>query len=399
MKKRSKTMKKLLILLTAVSFLLVMSCSKETRKSESVLDNPEMHISIGMKYFNEGSYEEAKKEFEDAIKINWKEEDKAGAYAGLGMYYAVKGDKGKADDNAEKSEDLNPKHPLVLTCFGRTLTYMNKGTDTEEWLEDAVKKFDKAIKLADELRDTKAIAEAYYFKGLTGKSAYKFTMAKEAFAEVVKLKGLYATEANKEWEIVQLIERARPGTKVGAKVALLDEVGKAEIAVLFVEEMKIEQVLAKREKKEYNNEFAAPEDPMKYTESAQKQELANDIASHWATSWIKIVLNKGVMENAPDHKFYPDKKITRAEYALMLLRVMVLISGDESLYTKHFGEENSMFNDVRTDHYAYNAMAVCASRGIMKANLSGEFEKDKTVSGAEALIIIRDFQNALSLTF
>ncbi|HQO10219.1 MAG TPA: S-layer homology domain-containing protein [Clostridiales bacterium] len=392
-------MKKILLLIAAASVLMILSCSKETRKSESVLDNPEMHISIGMKYFNEGSYDEAKKEFDDAIKINWKEEDKAGAYAGLGMYYAVKGDKDKAEDNAEKAEDLNPKNPLVMTCFGRTLTYMNKGTDTDDWLEDAVEKFDESIKIADEKRDMKALAEAYYFKGMTGKSAYKFTMAKAAFAEVVKLKGLYATEANKEWEIVQLIERARPGTKIGAKVALLDEVGKAEIAVLFVEEMKIEQVLDKREKKEYNNEFSAPADPMKYTEGEQKKEAANDIASHWASSWIKIVLGKGVMENAPDHKFYPDKKITRAEYALMLLRVMVLISGDESLYTKHFGEENSMFNDVRTDHYAYNAMAVCASRGIMKANINGEFEKDKTVSGAEALLIIRDFQNALSLTF
>ena len=115
-------MKKILFLITAVAFLLTMSCSKETRKSESVLDNPEMHISIGMKYFNEGNFEEAKKEFDDAIKINWKEEDKAGAYAGLGMYYAVKGNKDKAEDNAEKAEDLNEKSPQVLTCFGRTLT-------------------------------------------------------------------------------------------------------------------------------------------------------------------------------------------------------------------------------------------------------------------------------------
>ncbi|MBU4486830.1 MAG: S-layer homology domain-containing protein [Candidatus Delongbacteria bacterium] len=393
-------MKKLMILLTAVSLFILISCSQETRKSESVLDSPEMHISIGMKYFNDGNYDDAKKEFDDAIKIDWKKkEDKAGAYAGLGMYFAVTGDKNKAKDNAKEAVGLNSKLPLAYTCYGRTIMFMNKGIDGDEWIEDAVEEFDEAVKLADEQRDNIALAEAYYFKGIAGKNAYKFTMAKSAFAEVVKLKGLYATEANKEWEIVQMIERARPGTKIGAKVALLNEVGKAEIAVLFVEEMKIEQVLDKREKKEYNNEFAAPADPLKYTEAEQKKEPANDISGNWALSWIKIVLNKGVMENAPDHKFYPDKKITRAEYALMLLKVMVLISGDESLYTKHFGEENSMFNDVRTDHYAYNAMAVCASRGIMKANINGEFGKDKTVSGAEALLIIRDFQNALSITF
>jgi Tfp pilus assembly protein PilF len=392
-------MKKIILLLAAVSMLMFLGCSKETRKSESILDNPEMHISMGMKFFNEGSYEEAKKEFDDAIKIDWKKEDKAGAYAGLGMYYAVKGDKKKAFDNAKEAISLNGKLPLANTCYGRTIMFANRGIDGDEWIEDAYKFFDKAIKLADEQRDNKALAEAYYFKGISAKYAYKFGKAKDSFAEVVKMKGLYATEANREWEIVQMIERARPGTKIGAKVALLEQVGKAEIAVLFVEEMKIEQVLAKREKKEYDNKFVSPDDPMKYTEAEQTKEAANDITGHWARNWIKTVLSNGVMENAPDHKFYPDKKITRAEYALMLLRVMVLVSGDESLYTKHFGETSSMFNDVRTDHYAYNAMAVCATRGIMKANISGEFEKDKTVSGAEALLIIRDFQNALSLTF
>ncbi|MDY0017988.1 MAG: S-layer homology domain-containing protein [Candidatus Delongbacteria bacterium] len=392
-------MKKIIILLSAVTMVMFLGCSKETRKSESVLDNPDMHISMGMKFFNEGSYDEAKKEFDDAIKIDWKKEDKAGAYAGLGMYYAVKGDKKKAFDNAKEAIDLNSKLPLANTCYGRTIMFANRGIDGDEWIEDAYKFFDKAIKLADELRDNKALAEAHYFKGIASKSAYKFGAAKESFAEVVKMKGLYATEANREWEIVQMIERARPGTKVGAKVALLDQVGKAEIAVLFIEEMKIEQVLAKREKKEYDNTFVSPDDPLKYTEAEQAKALANDIEGHWAKSWIKTVIEKGVMENAPDHKFYPDKKITRAEYSLMLLRVMVMITGDESLYTKHFGETASMFNDVRTDHYAYNAMAVCASRGIMKANMNGEFELNKTVSGAEALLIIRDFQNALSLTF
>ncbi|MBN2790264.1 MAG: S-layer homology domain-containing protein [Candidatus Delongbacteria bacterium] len=392
-------MKKLIILLLSLTFILTVGCSPDTRKSESVLDSPEMHISMGMKFFNDGKYEEAKKEFDDAIKIDWKKEDKAGAYAGLGMYYAIKGDKGKAKDNAKEGISLNKKLPLVHTCYGRTLGILNKGVNADEWLEDAVDEFDKALELADELRDIKAQAEAHYFKGITAKYAYDFSMAKKAFAEVVKLKSLYATEANAEWEKVQMIERARPGTKVGAKVALLDEVGKAEIAVLFIEELKINQILDKREKKEYDTEFKAPEDPMKYEAEKAEAKLAVDIDKSWAKSWIMQVLEKGVMETAPDHKFYPDKKITRAEYALMLLRVMVMITNDESLYTKHFGEENSMFVDVRTSHPAYNAMAVCATRGIMKANINGEFELSKTISGAEALLIIREFQNALSLTF
>ena len=393
-------MKKLLTIVLGMTFILMIGCSPETRKSESVLDNPEMHISMGMKFFNDGKYAEAKKEFDDAIKIDWKKKaDKAGAYAGLGMYYAVKGDNSKAKKNAKEAVSLDDDLPLAHTCYGRTIMYMNKNGDVDEWFEDAADEFDTALEKADDLRDIKAQAEADYYKGMAAKYAYKFSVAKDAFAEVVKLKSLYSTEANAQWEIVQMIERAKPGTKIGAKVALLDKVGKAEIAVLFIEELKINQILDKREKKEYDTGFKAPEDPMKFEAAKAKAKLAVDIDKSWAKSWILQVLEKGVMETAPDHKFYPDKKITRAEYAMMLLRVMVLITNDESLYTKHFGEENSMFVDVRTSHPAYNAMAVCATRGIMKANLRGEFGLANTISGAEALLIIRDFQNALSLTF
>ncbi|MFO7810790.1 MAG: S-layer homology domain-containing protein [Candidatus Delongbacteria bacterium] len=392
-------MKKLVIMIFTASFIFFWGCSKDMRKSESVLDNPGIHISMGMKLFNDGNYVEAKKRFDDAVKIDWKEEDKAGAYAGLAMFYAQQKDEKKALKNAKKAVKLDSELPLVHTCYGRTVMLLNSEGDSDNWFEDAEEHFDEAIELSKDQRDDSSLAEAYYFKGMAAKKAYKFGKAKNAFSEVVKLKDIYSTEADEEWETVQKIERAKPGTKIGAKVALMDEVGKAEVAVLFVEEMKIEDVLDKREKKEYDNQFTAPTDPMKYQTASKDQPAANDIAGHWASDWIRIVLDKGVMGNAPDNKFYPDKEITRAEYAMMLLRVMVLITGDESLYTKHFGEENSMFVDVRTDHYAYNAMAVAASRGFMKANINGEFELNETVSGADALLTIREFQNALRLSF
>ena len=389
-------MKKLILLAAAAGLLMFSGCSRDIRVSESVLDNPEMHISMGMRLFNEGKYEEARSRFEDAVRIRWNKQDKAGAYAGLGMYYAVKGNRREAEKNAREAVKLNSKLPLVHTSYGRTVMFLNRNEDGDRWIRNAERHFDRAIAAADDLRDNRAKAEAYYFKGIAAKTAYKFGMAKDAFTEVVKLKDAYAEEANREWEIVQMIERARPGTKIGAKVALMDKVGKAEIAVLFVEEMKIENVLDRRERKEFNTDFVSPTDAGRNLDQTVKP---SDIDGHWAQNWIDVVLKRGVMENAPDGKFYPDKEITRAEYALILLRVMVLITMDESLYTRHFGEANSMFNDVRTDHYAYNAMAVAASRGFMRANMNGEFGLNKTVSGAEALLIIRDFQNALRLTF
>lgn len=391
-------MKKILSVVLVSMLLIVTSCSSpKMRDSKSVLDSPESHIIMGMKLFNEERYAEAKSEFNDAIKIKWDEKEKAGAYAGLGLCYAVDGKKDKAVDNCEKALDLNDKLPLNHTSFGRALYLLNKGK-SGDWLEDAVDHFNEAIELSTEQRDNKALAEAYYFKGVAQKGGYDFTGAKISFSKVVELKDHYAKEANKEWEIVQMIERAKPGTRVGKKIAVMDKIGRGEIAVLFVEELKITEVLEQREKKEYNTDFSAPKDPMKY-EAEKAAETIKDIESSWAKSWIKQVVKKGVMEVGPNHKFNPDAKITRAEFAQMLLRVLVIISNDESLYTKHFGETNSMFPDVRTDHYAYNAIAVCATRGIMKAEMNGEFGIAKTVSGAEALLTIRALQNSLRLTF
>jgi Tfp pilus assembly protein PilF len=398
-------MKKLLLLILSMMLMATIGCSQKSRKSESVLDSPSMHISRGMKYFDNEEYEKAKKEFDDAILIKWEEEEeKAGAYAGLGMYFAVKGNEDKAIDNAKEGVSLDKKNPLVFTSFGRTIMFLNKGKDGDEWIEDSFEKFDEAIEIAKETepRDIKAMAMAYFFKGIAAKTAYKFRDAVQSFKEVIELRSSYATEANEQWEIVQMIERAKPGTKVGAKVALMDKVGNAEIAILFIEELKVNELIKKKEKKSYDTDFKAPEDPMKYeADKMVKAEKATDIKNHWAKSWINDVLSTGVMETAPDHTFNPDTKITRAEYSMMLLRVLVMVTGDESLYTKYFGEENSRFNDLRTSHPAYNAAAVCVNRGIMKMydKIRAEFGATETVSGAEALLIIRDFQNALTMTF
>jgi len=75
------------------------------------------------------------------------------------------------------------------------------------------------------------------------------------------------------------------------------------------------------------------------------------------------------------------------------------VTGDESLATKYIGE-NSRFPDVPGTHFAYNAMALMVDRGIMSADkISGAFQLNKNMSGADALLAIRDFQNALRITF
>jgi len=74
-----------------------------------------------------------------------------------------------------------------------------------------------------------------FYLGIAHKEAYAFGDAANAFSKVIALKGDYAKEANDEWELMQKIQRAAPGTKIGMKIALIPEIDRADLAVLFIE--------------------------------------------------------------------------------------------------------------------------------------------------------------------
>ena len=79
--------------------------------------------------------------------------------------------------------------------------------------------------------------------------------------------------------------------------------------------------------------------------------------------------------------------------------ILELIAGQADLATRYVGQP-SPFPDVRADSYAFNAIALNVDRGIMAADtITGSFRPGDTVSGAEALVIIRELQNAVRMEF
>jgi hypothetical protein len=102
------------------------------------------------------------------------------------------------------------------------------------------------------------------------------------------------------------------------------------------------------------------------------------------------------LEPSPDHKFLPNEKVSRAAYALMIEDILIRVSGDEKLATKFIGSK-SPFPDLRNDLPYFNAVMVMTSRGIMEAKdlTTGEFAPMGTVSGADALLVIRKLKDEL----
>lgn len=387
-----------IILLFIIS---VFGCGPKPEKERSVLDTPENHFGQGMTQFERGNLNEAMQEFERAKALN---PDFGQAYSGIALVYAKKGQQTedekaaqelfkKAYEFADKGVDKNDNSVDVHIIKGRVITMERKGDD---WIKNAVKSFEKATKINPNSD------KAWYYMGITYKEGFDFSNSVDAFRKVVGLKGEFAEKANAEWEVVQKIERAKPGTKVGAKVALLKEIDRADLAVLLMEELKLMKLIEKKRPKVYDTSFKAPDDPTKIEATkVARMEEATDIESHWAKNWIKDILKTKVtgLEAYPDHTFKPDESITRANYAKVMESVMIMVTGDESLATKYIGEP-SRFPDVNSSHYAYNAIALMVDRGIMKADkITGEFRLNDHMSGADALLVIRDFQNALRITF
>ena len=108
----------------------------------------------------------------------------------------------------------------------------------------------------------------------------------------------------------------------------------------------------------------------------------------------------GVFEVDPSGNFQPVEPVTRVGYAMAVQRILSTATHDPSLDTRYFGENPSRFSDVPSSHFAYSAMALTSERGIMRADMmTGRFNPAGHVSGADALLIIRELQNSLRLTF
>jgi hypothetical protein len=376
---------------------LIAGCTK-ARKAGGHMDTPETHYAQGMKYWDDGDYEKAAEEFELSRSLDPKF---APAYAGLALTAAhaardaddteamKKGFK-EAHELANKAKKLGDKIPEPFIAKALVITMENEGRrPPKKWLDEVEDEYKKAIKADPDN------AEAYYRRGLCYKNAYEFDKAADDFRKVLDLDKDFTGEADRAWKHVQRIQRAAPGTEVGKRIALIDQITRADIAALFVSEMNIDKLIDKRRPANDDTAFEAPEDPRAMeTETTVSMAQITDMDNHWAKNFVMDIVELEIrgLEPYPDHTFHPDEPVNRGEYAMMVEDVLIAILGDESLATKHIGSE-SRFPDVNASHPAYNAVCNAVDKGVMDAAMNGEFGLADPVSGAEALLVIRKIKD------
>lgn len=380
-----KTNKTLTFLMLLTAVLLLISCGPKARIPTSQLDTPEHHTYTGLRLLDQAKYADAQREFELATSLDPKYSK---AYTGIALVKTATGEFDAAWDNLKSGWKYAKFDDEKIFVYVSRIRYYTSSKLEKKWLELAKDEFDNVI-----LMDAKH-APAYYFMGLAYKAGLEFELAGKMFAKVLDLKTDYISEADVQWNLIQKIQRAMPGTINGKIIAIVDRITRADAAALLMEELKIDVLYKKRTLKSFDTSFKDPE------KSAVKPAAvtAKDIATHPLRADIEGILEIGVrgLENYPDGNFHPAEIVTRAAYAMMLEDILIKVTGDNSLATKFIGS-TSPFPDLRADLPYFNAIMVVTSRGIMepKEMTSGEFAPLNPVPGVDALLIIRKFKQEL----
>ncbi|MDP7060746.1 MAG: S-layer homology domain-containing protein, partial [Candidatus Marinimicrobia bacterium] len=339
-------MKKHLALSSLLVFAFLANGCGPKATSQSNVDTPESHYRAGMRYLEDKEYNSAIQEFNRSIALDKKF---ALGWAGLGLATGLNGDLKQGLKQMDKGLDLGKKNADVHVLAGR-LWIAHRG-EYKKWHKKAVKEFENALD-----RD-KRHEGAQYYMGEAHFYNYDIAGAEAQFRLVIDLNGDYSGKADSMWELSDKINRAKPGTAAGKKVALVFEITRADLAALFVEELKLTEIFNNIEPSS-GNQFVSPTDASRQGSSA----LPPDVRGHWAEGWIRDALNLGVMEAQGDGNFHPEETVKRLDFAMAVARMLVAISGDPGLETRYFGEPQSRFSDVSSTHPAYSAMALCSER-------------------------------------
>jgi len=102
----------------------------------------------------------------------------------------------------------------------------------------------------------------------------------------------------------------------------------------------------------------------------------NDLTGHWAEAYIGNLVDQGIISGYPDGTFKPEGKITRAEFA------SILVKGFELPI-----EGSKVFSDT-ADHWAKNSIAAAYSQGIINGYSENEFGPDDPITREQMAVMI-----------
>lgn len=396
-------MNKIILPFCMLLLLVAAGCATKKTMPISPEDIPSNHYLQGMKLIEKDDWSAAQRRFKRALAL---EPDFAPAMAGRALVNAHTA-AGVTGQEHKKIETKNFRALLSKAYrnaendtqrFVVTTTAIRAETDAQSnnWVAEAKKWYAKR----DILPDVKSSKLIYYGSPV----ALDYAMGKAYFVagDYTSAKGMLTIviaenttrwhhDAGKLFAKIHKIERAIAHytvTDVSKVIATKDEVSRADVAVLLVNELKLDYLFTKR--LTANALPKADYVPADIVDHPLKEEMLKVFS--WHIRGLEPKTDK--VTNAP--LFYPSAAITRRELAFTLEDILIKITQDESLATKFIGQANSPFPDVLPTQAAYNAIMNSVTRNLLENDLTGVFRPDDKLDGAELLLAIVRLRNAIT---
>lgn len=109
-----------------------------------------------------------------------------------------------------------------------------------------------------------------------------------------------------------------------------------------------------------------------------------DLTNHWAYSNIQYALEKGFLQGYEDGTIQPDKTITRAEFAKILVHSLNLTFPSNVDINRYA----SQYNDVSIHDWFYSDVATSTYFGLVSGMGNGNFEPNKQITREEMAVML-----------
>ncbi|MBN2031924.1 MAG: S-layer homology domain-containing protein [Deltaproteobacteria bacterium] len=360
------------VLITSLCLLLCACGPRAGGYPYHELDIPEQRVFNGFAFLKKERSADAQREFEQALHL---QPDCSAAYRGMGLVYGSKRDFKRAFDfmsQAAKYAENNPDR--ALADVGMASLYRMERS--KGWLAKVERLFNQSLSWSDE------IPEAYLELGLAYKQAYRFRDAEKAFIKVVDLNKTLLGEAREEIEVLKKIETARPESAFGKEVVLSRRINRAETAALLVGEFPLHHISARSAREKSNKPPIPPP----------------DVSNHRMKKEILRVMRMNLegLGVLPDGSFGVDQYVTRGGFAEVMADI--LVKGAEKPELKgRYDRVLSPFKDVRSSSPHFKSIMICYDWAGIMGGWEGYFHPMETLSGVDALLIIRDAVTKLKL--
>src|SRR5690554_2947473 len=113
-----------------------------------------------------------------------------------------------------------------------------------------------------------------------------------------------------------------------------------------------------------NSVYTVVQNPVSFT----------DVQKHWSESYVELAAAKGLVEGVGGGKYEPDRTVTRAEFAVMLVRAL-----GHGLPTS----DTSPYEDVKPNVWYYDAVTKAEALGLLDFVSSKSFKPNQPLTREE----------------